>query len=124
VSFLGAVELALVDALATPIGAQRGGEPLFDKAPAHALNCRDPSLEGLGNALIWPSGSAVGLIGFEEDVSVLEPANVRLAAGQQPLQFVALRRGECHPVSLGHARPPRHQPLWLTTRTPNSPLQT
>jgi len=106
VSFLGAVELALVDALATPIGAQRGGEPLFDKALAHALHGRDPCSERLGDARVWPSGSAVGLIGLEQDLGVLDLANIGFAPRQQPLKLVAFGKGEGHPVLLVHGRPP------------------
>ena len=105
-SFLGAIELALVDALATPIGAQRGGEPLFNKALAHALHGRDPCRECLGDARIRPSGSAVGLIGLEQDLGVLDLANIGFAPRQQPLKLVAFRKGEGNAVLLVHGRPP------------------
>ena len=105
-SFLGAVELALVDALAAPVGAQGGGEPLFDKALAHALYGRDPGLERLSNARVWPGRPTVGLIGLEQDLGVLDLANVSFAPRQQPLKLVAFGKGEGHPVLLGHGRPP------------------
>ena len=106
VSFLGAIELALVDALATPIGAQRGGKTLFDKALAHALHGRDPCRERLSDARVWPGWPTVGLIGLEQDLGVLDLANIGFAARQQPLKLVAFGTGEGHPVLLVHGRPP------------------
>ena len=96
VSFLSAVELALINPLATPIRAQRCGEPLFDKALAHALHGRDPCSERLGNALVRPARSAVGLIGLEQDLGVLDLANIGFAPRQQPLKPVAFGKGKGH----------------------------
>jgi hypothetical protein len=101
---LGTIELARIDAFSTPVGAQGGGEPLFDKAPAHALDRDDPSLERLGNALVRPARSAFGLIGLEQDLSVLDLANIGLATREQPLQLVAFVSRERHPMLLGHDR--------------------
>src|SRR5215211_7329255 len=80
VSFLGAIELALVEALATPIGAQRGGKTLFDKALAHALDSRDPGLERLGDARVWPGWPTVGRIGLEQDLSLRTSALPRASS--------------------------------------------
>jgi len=104
VSFLGTIELARRDAFSSPVRAQGGGEPLLDKALAHALDGRDPSLERLGNARVRPARSAVGLIGLEQDLSVLDLANIGLATRKQPLQLVALVSRERHPMLLGHDR--------------------
>jgi hypothetical protein len=117
VRLLGAVELALVDAFSTPVRAQGGGEPLFDKAPAHALDGRDPNLERLGNALIRPARSAIGLIGFKQDLRVLDLANIGLAAREQPLQFIAFVSREGHPIPLGHDRPPGSASLLIRKRS-------
>ena len=105
-SFPGAVELSFVDALASAVGAQRRGEPLLDKALAHALHGRDPGREGLGDARVWPGRPTVGLIGLEQDLGVLDLANIGFAARQQPLKLVAFRKGEGNAVLLGHGRPP------------------
>jgi hypothetical protein len=106
VSFLGAVEFTFIDALATPIGAQRWGKTLFDKALAHALYGRDPGLERLSNARVWPGRPTVGLIGLEQDLGVLDLANVSFAPRQQPLELFAFGKGEGHAVLLVHGRPP------------------
>jgi hypothetical protein len=106
VSLLGAVELALVDALATPIGAQRRGKTLFDKALAHALDGRDPGLERLSDARVWPGRPTVGLIGLEQDLGVLDLANIGFAPRQQLLKLLPFGTGEGHPVLLVHGRPP------------------
>src|SRR5919199_6909368 len=117
VRLLGTVELVLIDAFSTPVGAQGGGEPLLDKAPAHALDGRDPDLERLGNALIRPARSAFGLIGFKQDLSVLDLANIGLAPREQPPQFIALVSRERHPIPLGHDRPPGSASLLTRERS-------
>jgi hypothetical protein len=107
VRLLGTIKLSLVDPLAAAVGAQRGGEPLLDKALAHAFHGRRPGLNGFGDARVAPGWAVVGLIGLEQDLGVLDLANIRLAAGQQPFKLLALGRRKRHPVLLGHGRPPR-----------------
>ena len=102
VCLLRTIKLSLVDPLPTPVRAQGGGEALFDKAPAHTLDRRDPSLERLGHALVRPARSAFGLIGLEQDLRVLDRANIGLAAREQPLKRVAFVSRERHAILLGH----------------------
>jgi hypothetical protein len=121
VRLLGAVELVLVGAFSTPVRAQGGGEPLLDKASAHALDSGDPSVERRGNALVRPARSFFGLIGLEQDLSVLDLANIGLAACEQPLKLVAFVSRERHPILLGHDRPPGAASLLTSKRSPPSP---
>ena len=106
VGFLCAVELAGVDALAAAIRAERWGQPLLDKALADAFHRRDPGIERLGDTRVWPSGSCFGLIGLEQDLGMFEPAHIGLAARQQTIKLLALRRRERHPVFLVHGWSP------------------
>jgi hypothetical protein len=106
VCLLRAIELTLVDPLSTPVGADRGGQPLLDKALTHAFHGCRPGLNGFGDARVAPGRPTVGLIRLEQDLGVLDLANVCLAAGQQPFKLLALGRDERHPVLLGHGRPP------------------
>ena len=99
---LRAIELTFIDALATPVGAECRSEALLDKAPAHALDGRDPSVERLGNALVRPARSALGLIGLEQDLGVLDLANIGFAPRQQPLKLLAFVSRERHAILLGH----------------------
>jgi len=46
----------------------------------------------------------LGLIGLEQDLGVLDLANIGLAPREQPLQLVALVSRERHPMLLGHDR--------------------
>ncbi len=123
VSFLRAVELGLVDAFPTPVGAQRRGEPLLDKALANALHGGAAHPYSLSDALIRPTRSAFSLVSLEQNLGVLDLANIGLAASEQTLKLLAFLDSKRDPVLLGHGWPPRYQPLRLTTRTPNSLLQ-
>ena len=78
----------------------------MDKALAHALHGRDPCSERLSDARVWPRGSAFSFIGLEQDLGVLDLANIGFAPRQQPLKLLAFGKGECNPVLLGHGRPP------------------
>jgi hypothetical protein len=48
----------------------------------------------------------IGLVRLEQDLGVLDFANVCLAARKQPFKLFALRKGEPHPVLFGHGWPP------------------
>lgn len=103
VGLLGAIELGPVLARARSVGAQRRRQALFDEALAQALDGRDADLERFGNASVAPSRPARGLVSLEQDLRVLEPAHVRLAAREQLAQLRALVRRQRDPIFLRHS---------------------
>ena len=103
---LRAVEFALVDARSRVVGSQGRLQALLDKALAHPLDGGDTCVEGLRDALIRPARPAFGLVCLEQDLSVLDLANIGLAACEQPLKLVAFVSRERHPVLLGHGWSP------------------
>jgi len=123
VGFLGTIKLTLIEARPRAVGSQRRLESFLDKALPNALHGGAAHPHGLGDALIRPPRFAVSLVGLEQDLSAFDLANIGLAAREQPLKLVAFLTRKRHSVFLGHGRPPRHQPLRLTTKTPGSLLQ-
>src|ERR671932_2620988 len=103
VGLLGAVELGLVDALSAAIGAESISHTILDEALSDALHGGLADIEGFGDARIAPGWSTGGLIGLEQDVSVLEFSHVGFAAGEQALQLLALLFAQRDAVSL-HGR--------------------
>src|SRR5215207_2884227 len=104
--FLGPIQLALIGVCPRAVGSQRRLQALLDKALAQPLDGGDACMEGLGDPLVRPARTTVGLIRLEQDLGVLETAHVCLAPRQQPLKLLALLTRERYPILLGHGWPP------------------
>ncbi|MFZ1430235.1 MAG: hypothetical protein WAS21_26105 [Geminicoccaceae bacterium] len=74
-----------------PVRAERGLQALQDKAPPQALHGRDANLQHRNDPLVRPCWVALALVGLEQDLRLLEPADIGFAPGEPLLQFVALR---------------------------------
>ena len=103
--FLFTIELALIEALADPVRAERGVQALLDEALPQALHGSDADVQRHDDPLIRPGRATLGLVSLEQDLRMLQLADVGLATGEQPFQLVALGRGQRHSVLL-HRPPP------------------
>ena len=86
--FLFAIELALVETLADTIGAESGLQALFDEAPSQALHGRAADIQRRDDPLVGPCRAALGLVGLEQDLGVLQLADIGFAPGEQLFQLV------------------------------------
>src|SRR6478735_824827 len=100
-----AIELALIKPLADPVRAESGLQALQDEALPQALHGRDANIQRRNDPLVRPGWAALGLVGLEQDLRVLEPADIGFAPGEHLLQLVALRCRQGHSVLL-HRSPP------------------
>src|SRR5215218_6259606 len=80
VRLLLAVEPARVDPRAATIRAERGGQALLHEAPPQALHGGHPDPDRFRDPLVGPARPTHRRVGLEQDLRVLEPAHVRLAA--------------------------------------------
>jgi hypothetical protein len=71
-----------------------------------ALHGRDPDIQGRDDPLVRPCRAALGLIGLEQNLRVLQLADIGFAMGEQPFQLVALRCRQRDPILLLHRPPP------------------
>jgi hypothetical protein len=116
VRLLLAVEPARVGTRAAAIRAERGGQALLHEAPPQALHGGHPDPDRFCDPLVGPARPTHRRVGLEQDLRVLEPAHVRLAARQQRRKLFALRRRQRHTVPL-HGAPPGPSDLLLAART-------
>jgi hypothetical protein len=92
---------------------QRFFQPALNKALAHTLNGSHADIESLGDFFIRPSGTALSLIGLEQDVGVLAFTRQNAAFGDDLLQHLALGRIELDDEFLGHQQPPQQEQEFL-----------
>ena len=52
------------------LAAQGGFQPLLDEMLPHPGDGGEADVEGLGDALVGPGGTAVGLVGLEQDAGM------------------------------------------------------
>src|ERR671917_9151 len=116
VRLLLAVEPARVDPRAATIRAERGGQALLHEAPPKALHGGHPDADRFRDPLVGPARPTRRRVGLEQNLRVLEPAYVRLAARQQRRKLIALRRRQRHTVSLHRAPPDPSPDLWQPER--------
>src|SRR5215204_135560 len=109
VRLLLAVEPARVDPRAAAIRAERGGQALLHEAPPQALHGGHPDPDRSCDPLVGPARPTHRRVSLEQDLRVLEPAHVRLAARQQRRELIALRRRQRHSIPL-HGAPPGPSP--------------
>ena len=82
------------------LAAQGGFQPLLDEMLPHPGDGGEADVEGLGDALVGPGGTAVGLVGLEQDAGMGQFAGRSLAAGSQVVEGLAFLGGQRHKVFL------------------------
>ena len=73
-----AIELALIKPLADPVRAESGLQALQDEALPQALHGRDANIQRRNDPLVRPCWAALGLVGLEQDLRMLELADIGL----------------------------------------------
>ena len=96
----GPAELALATGLVLLLADEGRFQPLFDEPLADPLDGGDADLQRLGDLLVDPAGSALGLVGLQQDPGVGQLLGGDLTGGNQPGQLLTLIDGQGDAVLL------------------------